>query len=391
MSTERSAAADPISLLDGLATTRAIRRYTADPIPDDDLADDPLARRPRAVGLEPPAVPLPRAARRTNTRAAAGAARRVVPPRAGNAHDATRDGYRPRRQFAELDAALRRPLRGRAGDRARVPRALSARRRPYEGASVYPACQNLLLAARALGYGGALTDVAPRRRGRAPRTARRSPTASRCRRASRSASRPATTARCGASRSPRSSTTTPGATLPTGSNVPAMTLVAGVDSSTQSTKVEVRDLETGRVVGSGTSPHPTVTPPVSEQDPGDVVVGVRVGVRLGARRGGRGTTGVAAVDAISVGGQQHGMVALDRDDRAGPPGEAVERHRVRARCGTGSSDSSAVAPAGRAAWAAATGQCAGRRVHGHEAVVAPPHASRGMGAGRAGSCCRTTS
>jgi nitroreductase len=28
---------------------------------------------------------------------------------------------------------------------------------PFEGASVYPACQNLLVAARALGYGGALT------------------------------------------------------------------------------------------------------------------------------------------------------------------------------------------------------------------------------------------
>jgi len=28
---------------------------------------------------------------------------------------------------------------------------------PTEGASIYPACQNLLLAARALGYGGALT------------------------------------------------------------------------------------------------------------------------------------------------------------------------------------------------------------------------------------------
>ena len=28
---------------------------------------------------------------------------------------------------------------------------------PYEGSSVYPACQNLLLAARALGYGGVLT------------------------------------------------------------------------------------------------------------------------------------------------------------------------------------------------------------------------------------------
>ena len=28
---------------------------------------------------------------------------------------------------------------------------------PYEGASIYPTCQNLLLAARALGYGGVLT------------------------------------------------------------------------------------------------------------------------------------------------------------------------------------------------------------------------------------------
>jgi nitroreductase len=28
---------------------------------------------------------------------------------------------------------------------------------PYDGASVYPACQNLLLAARALGYGGVIT------------------------------------------------------------------------------------------------------------------------------------------------------------------------------------------------------------------------------------------
>ncbi len=28
---------------------------------------------------------------------------------------------------------------------------------PFEGASIFPACQNLLLAARALGYGGVLT------------------------------------------------------------------------------------------------------------------------------------------------------------------------------------------------------------------------------------------
>jgi len=30
---------------------------------------------------------------------------------------------------------------------------------PFEGASVYPACQNLLLAARAVGLGGVLTGV----------------------------------------------------------------------------------------------------------------------------------------------------------------------------------------------------------------------------------------
>ena len=47
-----------------------------------------------------------------------------------------------------------------------------------------------------------------------------------------------------------------------------MTLVAGVDSSTQSCKVEVRDVETGVLVGSGRAPHPPTEPPVSEQDEG---------------------------------------------------------------------------------------------------------------------------
>ena len=65
---------------------------------------------------------------------------------------------------------------------------------PYEGASVYPACQNLLLAARALGYGGALTmwhlgvEDELRELLEIPRR-------SRCRRASRSEFRKATTAR----------------------------------------------------------------------------------------------------------------------------------------------------------------------------------------------------
>ena len=38
-----------------------------------------------------------------------------------------------------------------------------------------------------------------------------------------------------------------------------MTLVAGVDSSTQSCKVVIRDLTTGAVVRSGRAPHPEGT------------------------------------------------------------------------------------------------------------------------------------
>ena len=57
-----------IGLLDGIATTRAIRRFRPDPIPDADLHQHPVRRHPGAVGLEPPAVPLPRAPRRTQGR-----------------------------------------------------------------------------------------------------------------------------------------------------------------------------------------------------------------------------------------------------------------------------------------------------------------------------------
>ena len=46
-----------------------------------------------------------------------------------------------------------------------------------------------------------------------------------------------------------------------------MPLVAGVDSSPTATKVEVRDLDSGKVVGRGSSPHPPTHPPCAEQDP----------------------------------------------------------------------------------------------------------------------------
>jgi xylulokinase len=77
-------------------------------------------------------------------------------------------------------------------------------------------------------------------------------------------------------------------------------LVLGVDSSTQSTKVEVRDAESGALVAEGRAPHPPTTPPRSEQHPDAWWEALDI-----AR------AGLPAVDAIAVAGQQHGLVALD--------------------------------------------------------------------------------
>ncbi|WP_166866584.1 xylulokinase [Salinibacterium sp. ZJ70] len=82
-----------------------------------------------------------------------------------------------------------------------------------------------------------------------------------------------------------------------------MTLVAGVDSSTQSCKVVVRDAETGAVVRTGRASHPdgTEVPPAAWWD----------ALRAAIADAG----GLDDVAAISVGGQQHGMVVLDAEGR----------------------------------------------------------------------------
>ena len=82
-----------------------------------------------------------------------------------------------------------------------------------------------------------------------------------------------------------------------------MTLVAGVDSSTQSCKVVVRELETGAIVRTGRAPHSVGT----EVDPNLWWDALLTAI---ADAG-----GLADVAAISVGGQQHGMVALDAGGR----------------------------------------------------------------------------
>jgi xylulokinase len=80
-----------------------------------------------------------------------------------------------------------------------------------------------------------------------------------------------------------------------------MALVAGVDSSTQSCKIVIRDAETGELVRSGSAKHPDGT----EVDPKfwwDAFL-----------EASKNAGGLDDVAAISVGGQQHGMVVLDAE------------------------------------------------------------------------------
>jgi xylulokinase len=87
---------------------------------------------------------------------------------------------------------------------------------------------------------------------------------------------------------------------------PDRALVAGVDSSTTATKVEVREVGTGRIVGRGSAPHPPTHPPRSEQEPA---------AWWSAFEAAWEHAGAPDVAAISVAGQQHGMVALDEQRR----------------------------------------------------------------------------
>src|SRR5689334_1011818 len=78
-----------------------------------------------------------------------------------------------------------------------------------------------------------------------------------------------------------------------------MTLVAGVDSSTQSCKVVIRDAVTGALVRRGSARHPTGTEVHPDSWWDALVEAVDA------------AGGLSDVAAISVAGQQHGMVCLD--------------------------------------------------------------------------------
>ncbi len=151
--------ADQPSLYEGLITTRAIRRYLADDIPTDDLNAIMFAatRGPSGHNSQPfRFVVLRRTPEAAEARAllAQGFAiawqgERREPP----ADDTSRRARMARSMNRFVDTIADAPVIVLACAKNRDGRSdITA------GASVYPACQNLLLAARALGYGGTMTQ-----------------------------------------------------------------------------------------------------------------------------------------------------------------------------------------------------------------------------------------
>ena len=152
-----------IDLLTGLATTRAIRRYADEPVPDDDLSAIlwHASRAPSGSNRQPFRFLVLRDG--PKARSAKSMLGRSF--RRGWAAKQTADGYTtsvaadPTSPKARTAATMQHYVDHLEQVPVVVLVCLERYRdpNPFEGASVYPACQNLLLAARALGWGGALT------------------------------------------------------------------------------------------------------------------------------------------------------------------------------------------------------------------------------------------
>lgn len=159
----RNLPADDVGLIEGIITTRAIRRYRDEPVPAAALRAMMFAatRGPSGSNRQPFRFLVLQHGDR------ALAAKRLIGEQARKFWAAKReaDGYDRGSGTADDSpkARMAKTMQRYVDDFDRVPvlvlpcmvRYRAAN--PVEGASVYPACQNLLLAARALGYGGVMT------------------------------------------------------------------------------------------------------------------------------------------------------------------------------------------------------------------------------------------
>jgi nitroreductase len=155
--------ADTVGLLEGLQTTRAIRRYTDEPVPPEALRAMLFAatRAPTGSNRQPfRFVVLTDGPKAREVKALiGGAAQRVwTGKRASDGYDRG-SGVVDDSPKARMARAMEHYTDHFESAPVLVLPCLVRYREPtsFEGASIFPACQNLLLAARALGYGGVLT------------------------------------------------------------------------------------------------------------------------------------------------------------------------------------------------------------------------------------------
>jgi len=156
---------EPINLLEGIATTRAIRRYTDEPVREADLAAIMFAASRAPSGSNRQLFRF--VVLRDGPRAAKA---RVLLARAARhmwGEKRAMDGYDSGSGAVDNSpkARMARTMQhytDHIGEAPVVVLACHVRNRaphPQEGASIYPACQNILLAARGLGLGGVMTGL----------------------------------------------------------------------------------------------------------------------------------------------------------------------------------------------------------------------------------------
>jgi nitroreductase len=150
-------------VLDAIATTRAIRRYTVDPVPTEDLNRILFGATRAPSGSNRQAfrfVVLRDGERAAQAKALIGGAAREI-----WAAKARADGYDsgsgadPGSPKARMNRTMVRFVEHFEEIPVVILAAIERHRPGPEetiGASVYPACQNLLLSARVLGYGGVM-------------------------------------------------------------------------------------------------------------------------------------------------------------------------------------------------------------------------------------------
>jgi nitroreductase len=160
---QESLPGDVVGLLEGIATTRAIRLYRDEPVPTEALRAILFAgsRAPSGSNRQPFRFLVLTAGPK------AAVAKHLIAESARRTWNSKRhtDGYDSGSGLNANTpkARMARTMQHFVDNFEKVPVVVLpclVRYRqptPFEGASVFPACQNILLAARALGYGGVLT------------------------------------------------------------------------------------------------------------------------------------------------------------------------------------------------------------------------------------------